>query len=96
MKVRVYARAEVVRLLRVDGALLDALELERVVVRRRGGYRAEDVERLRVAAELARLDVNAPGVAVALRMREQWLSERRRLWAVIEALRARLLERETD
>lgn len=96
MKVRLYARAEVVRLLRVDGELLDTLERERIVVRRRGGYDPGDLERLRIAVELARLDVNPPGVAVALRMREQLIAERRRLRAIIEALRSRLLERETN
>lgn len=93
MTYRLYARTEVVRLLRVDEGLLERLEAEEVVVSRRGRYTQEDLERLRVAAELRALDVNPEGVGVILRMRDQWLAERRQLQAVIEALRAKLGER---
>ena len=90
MKVHYYARTEVVRLLHVDPELIELLEAEQLLAGRRGRYTSDDLERVRVAAELADLDVNPQGVAVILRMREQWLSERTELRSVIEALRARL------
>ena len=90
MTLRLYARAEVVRILHVVSRLLARLEAEEIVESRRGRYTAEDLERIRIAAELADLDVNDAGIEVALRMREQWLAERRELHGVIETLRARL------
>ncbi|MHB8418047.1 MAG: MerR family transcriptional regulator [Myxococcales bacterium] len=93
MKVRLYARTEVVRLLRIDRRLLDRLEEEEIVRSRRGRFSARDVERVRIAAELLNLDVNPEGLEIILRMRERWLAERRELHAAIEALRAKLLER---
>lgn len=90
MKVQLYARTEVVRLLHVDAELLEFLEAEEVVTVRRGRYTPADLETVRVAAELAQLDVNPAGVAMILRMREQWIAERAELLSVIEALRARL------
>ncbi len=93
MKVHLYARTEVVRLLHVEAELLELLEAEQVVRVRRGQYTPTDLDTVRVAAELARLDVNPAGVAMILRMREHWLSERSELVSVIEALRARLERR---
>jgi len=93
VKAHLYARTEVVRLLRIDTELLELLESEQVVTVRRGHYTPADLETVRVAAELAQLDVNPAGVAMILRMREQWLSERGELLSVIEALRARLERR---
>ncbi len=90
MTVHLYARAEVVRLLGIDRTLLARLEEEEVVLRRAGGYTADDLERLRVAAELADLGVNEEGIEVVLRMREQWLAERRELHELIDALRERV------
>ncbi len=93
MKLRLYARSEVVRLLRIDADVLDRLEAEEIVRSRRGRYRLEDVERARVASELLELGVNPEGVAVILHMRERWMAERRELQSVVEALRERLLAR---
>jgi DNA-binding transcriptional MerR regulator len=84
-----YTRTEVIRLLRVDVQLLQLLESEQVVARR-GRYSPDDLERVRVATELAHLDVNPAGVAMLLRMREQWLAERTELRSIIVALRSRL------
>ncbi len=89
MKVHFYARTEVVRLLRVDASLLRLLESEQIVAPR-GRYTPDDLERVRVAVELADLDVNPVGVAMILRMREQWLAERIELRSVIEALQSHL------
>jgi DNA-binding transcriptional MerR regulator len=93
VKVRLYARTEVVRLLRIERGLLERLESEEIVRSRGGRFTPEDVERVRIAAELLDLDVNPEGVAVILRMRDRWLSERRELQAVIDALRVRLEQR---
>ncbi|HUB08779.1 MAG TPA: hypothetical protein VMB50_17360 [Myxococcales bacterium] len=90
MRLRLYARTEVVRRLRIDRTLLERLEAEQIVRSRRGRFTPEDLEKVRVAAELLDLDVNPEGVAIILRMREQWVEERRELQAVIEALQARL------
>ncbi len=93
MTLRLYARAEVVRILHVDGRLIERLEDEEIVGARRGRFTADDLERIRIAAELAELDVNDAGIEVVLRMRERWLAERRELHEAIDALRARLSRR---
>jgi hypothetical protein len=86
MRVKLYARAEVVRMLRVDDSLLRELVRERIVVERRGRYAEGQLERIRVAAELRKLGVNSEGIEVALNMREGWLAERSQLLSLIEGL----------
>jgi len=89
MRVKLYARAEVVRKLRVDDGVLRELVRERIVVERRGRYAESELDRIRVAAELRKLGVNSEGIEVALRMREGWMTERGELLDVI----ARLVDR---
>jgi DNA-binding transcriptional MerR regulator len=87
MRVKLYARAEVVRRLRVDAGLLRELVRERIVIEQKKGRYAEgDLDRIRVAAELRKLGVNNEGIEVALRMREGWLAERADLLHLIDRL----------
>ena len=86
MRVKLYARAEVVRRLRVDSGLLRELVRERIVIEQRGRYTEGDLDRIRVAAELQKLGVNREGIEVALRMREGWLAERADLLDLIDRL----------
>jgi hypothetical protein len=90
MRAKFYARAEVVSRLRVDLGLLRELHRARIVVERKGRYAADDLERIRVAAELHKLGVNSEGIEVALRMREGWLAERAELIDLIDRLHRRL------
>jgi len=90
MALKLYARAEVIRLLHIGDELLAMLEAEQIVAEQQGGYTPEDLERLRVAHELADLGVNAAGLDVILAMRDHWLSERKELLEIIEALRKKL------
>jgi len=90
MALKLYARAEVIRILRIGDDLLATLEAEHIVAEQPGGFTSEDLERLRVAHELAELGVNAAGLDVILEMRDHWLTERHELLEVIEALRKKL------
>ena len=90
MRVKLYARAEVVRRLRVDSGLLRELVRDRIVIEQRGRYAESELERIRVAAELRKLGVNSEGIEVALRMREGWLTERAELLDLIDRLVDRL------
>jgi hypothetical protein len=86
MRIKLYARSEVVRKLGVDSGLLRELVRERIVIERRGRYAEGELDRIRVAAELRKLGVNAEGIEVALRMRDGWLAERADLLDVIDRL----------
>jgi hypothetical protein len=90
MRTKLYARAEVVRKLRVDSGLLRELVRERIVIERRGRYSEGELDRIRVAAELRKLGVNSEGIEVALRMREGWLAERAELLDLVDRLVNRL------
>jgi hypothetical protein len=90
MPLRLYARSEVLRLLAIGEDLLATLAEEQIVVEQAGGYSREDLERIRVAHELADLGVNAAGLGVILEMRAHWLTERRELLDIIEKLRDKL------
>jgi hypothetical protein len=71
---------EIVELLLDAGVLPPPIERE---------YSEEEVELARVARVLVReLDVNAAGVEVILRMREEMLALRRQVAEVLELLRA--------
>jgi hypothetical protein len=80
---RYYTRKEVIELLSVDDGFLISLETEQIVTRDApaqspGEFSEQMLERVRVARTLTRdLDVNLPGVAVIVRMREE-LAELRR------------------
>ena len=91
MSTRYYTRKEVIELLSVDDGFLVSLETEQIVTRDApsespGEFSERMLERVRVALTLTRdLDVNLPGVAVIVRMREE-LAELRR---GVEQLRQR-------
>ncbi len=80
-----YTREQVLELLEVDEGFLVTLEREEVVVRdapsgQPGDFSDLMLERVRVAQTLVRdLDVNVPGVAVIVRLREEVSGLRRHL-----------------
>lgn len=80
-----YTREQVLELLEVDEGFLVTLEREEVVVRdapsgESGEFSDLMLERVRVAQTLVRdLDVNVPGVAVIVRLREEVSGLRRHL-----------------
>src|SRR5262249_36448521 len=88
-----YTRKQVVELLEIDDGFLVALEQEEVVARDApadvaGEFSEQMLERVRVAHTLVRdLDVNLPGVAVIVRLREEVSGLRRRLEQVLGELR---------
>ena len=86
MRVKLYARAEVVRRLRVDAGLLKELVRERIVTEQKGRYTESDLDRRREEAKLRNLGGNTEGIEVALRMRESWLAERADLLELIDRL----------
>jgi hypothetical protein len=76
-----------------------ALEEEHILVRDAPGERSEEfsdimLERARVAANLVEeLDVNLPGVAVIVRMREAMAQQRRTIESFMQQLREATRER---
>ena len=89
-----YTRKQLIELLEIDDGFLVALEQEEVVVRDApegsGDFSEQMLERARVAHTLVRdLDVNLPGVAVIVRLREEVSGLRRRLEQLLEELRRR-------
>lgn len=82
---RHYTRREIVELLQIEDDFIIALESEEIIVRDAPHGEAIDysermLERVRVASNLVdELDVNLPGVAVILQMREQLSEQRRRI-----------------
>jgi len=90
-----YTRREVVELLEIDEVFLVSLEREDIVLRDappdvEGEFSERMLERARVAQNLVRdLEVNLPGVAVIVRLREEMAGLRRHL----EDLLAKLGER---
>ena len=88
-----YTRKQVVELLEIDEGFLVALEREEIVLRDApAGASAEFSERMleraRVAQNLvADLEVNLPGVAVIVRMREEMSEMRQRLAELAQELR---------
>jgi MerR family transcriptional regulator/heat shock protein HspR len=91
-----YSRTEIVKLLEIDEGFLTALETEEIIEAdappdAAGAYSERMLERVRVAHELAsELDVNLPGVAIIVRMREQMLDLRSDFERRLRDLRARL------
>ena len=80
-----YTRKQVIELLEIDDGFLMTLEREEIVTRDAppdtgGDFSDVMLERARVAQNLVRdLDVNLPGVAVIVRLREEVSGLRRRL-----------------
>lgn len=79
-----YSRREIVELLSVDEEFITVLEREEIVCADASDpehcFSAAMLERIRAADTLVHeLEVNLPGVAVILRMREELATVRRRL-----------------
>jgi len=87
-----YTRRQVVELLELDEVFLVSLEREDIILsdappEAEGEFSERMLERARVAQNLVRdLEVNLPGVAVIVRLREEMVGLRRHL----EELHARL------
>lgn len=82
-----YTRKQLIELLEIDDGFLVALEQEEIVEHDApsgADFSEQMLERARVAHTLVRdLDVNLPGVAVIVRLREEVSSLRRRLEQVL-------------
>jgi MerR family transcriptional regulator/heat shock protein HspR len=91
-----YSRTEIVKLLEIDEGFLSSLESEEIIEvdappGESGEYSERMLERVRVAHELVReLDVNLPGVAIIVRMREQMLTLRNDFEKSLRDLRERI------
>jgi MerR family transcriptional regulator/heat shock protein HspR len=87
-----YTRKQVLEMLDLDEGFLVTLEREEIVVRDApsggvGEFSDVMLERARVAQNLVRdLDVNVPGVAVIVRLREEVSGLRRHLEQLLEEL----------
>ena len=87
-----YTRKQVVELLEIDEGFLVTLEREEIVARDApagagGDFSDVMLERARVAQNLVRdLDVNIPGVAVIVRMREEVSDLRRHVEKLLTEL----------
>lgn len=87
-----YSRSQIIEILKVGNEFLVALEEEQIVVRDApehiaGEYSDVMFERARVAANLVEeLEINLPGVAVIVRMREQMAEQRRTIEAFLSNL----------
>ncbi len=90
-----YTRKQIVELLSVDDGFLLSLEREEIITRdaptgESGEFSERMLERARVAHNLVRdLDVNLPGAAVIVRMREEMAGRRHRVEELLEELRRR-------
>jgi hypothetical protein len=88
-----YTRTQLIEVLKIGDDILLSLEEEEIVVCDAPEDVAEDFteimfERVRVAMNLMEeLEVNLPGVAVILRMREDMAEQRRVIDALVEKLR---------
>ncbi len=90
---RFYTRIEIVKLLEVDSGFLDALEREEIIApdapaTEGGEFSEQMLERVRVAYNLVHdLDVNLPGVAIIVQMREDMSGLRHRLEGLLTELK---------
>jgi hypothetical protein len=88
-----YSRRQLVEVLQVENDFLIALEEEEIVTRDAPESVAEEFseimfERARVAVNLVQdLEINLPGVAVILRMREEMAGQRRAIERFVVRLR---------
>jgi MerR family transcriptional regulator/heat shock protein HspR len=93
-----YSRSQIAKLLELDEGFLTSLETEEIIEidapeGAEGEYSERMLERVRVAHELvSELDVNLPGVAIIVRMREQMFTLRSDLERSLRELRERLEE----
>jgi len=91
--VNYYTRKQVVELLEIDEGFLVALEREEIVLRdapegASAEFSERMLERVRVAQNLVTdLEVNLPGVAVIVRMREEMSDLRQRMAELVHELR---------
>lgn len=84
---RQYLRAEVAKMLGVEESFLVLLEAEEIVIARDDAYAAADLERIRFSHTLMHeLDVNLPGIVVALQLMKRLEEERVRFEETLEAL----------
>ncbi len=90
-----YSRKQVIEILEIDEGFLVSLEEEDVVLRdapaeQAGEFSEQMLERARVAHNLVRdLEVNLPGAAVIVRMREELADLHLRLDELVRELRRR-------
>ncbi len=90
---RFYTRIEIVKLLEIDSGFLDALEREEIIApdapaTESGEFSEQMLERVRVAYNLVHdLDVNLPGVAIIVQMREDMSGLRHRLEGLLTELK---------
>jgi hypothetical protein len=90
-----YSRKQVLELLKIDEGFLLSLEREEIIIsdvetQATGEYSERMLERARVAHNLVRdLEVNLPGTAVILQMREEMSELRRHVESLVAELRRR-------
>jgi hypothetical protein len=93
--VRFYTRTEIIKLLEIDGGFVDALEREEIInpdalASETGEFSEQMLERVRVAYNLVHdLEVNLPGVAIIVQMREEMSGLRHRLEDLLKELKGR-------
>jgi len=93
--VTTYSRKQVLELLEIDEGFFLSLEREEIIIcdveaQATGEYSERMLERARVAHNLVRdLDVNLPGTAVILQMREEMSELRRHVESLVAELRRR-------
>ncbi len=90
-----YSRKQVVQILEIDEVFLVSLEEEEVITvdapeNNPGDFSEKMLERARVADNLVHeLDINLPGAAVIVRMREEMAELRHQVERFLEALQER-------
>lgn len=90
---RFYSRTEIIKLLEIDDGFVEALEREDIVApdapaSETGEFSEQMLERVRVAHNLVHdLEVNLPGVAIIVQMREEMSGLRHRLESILNELR---------
>ncbi|MBW2245569.1 MAG: hypothetical protein JRH01_26735 [Deltaproteobacteria bacterium] len=87
-----FTRHQIAEILEIDEGFLIRLETEEIlfadVTSREAPYSERMLERARVAYSLSEeLEVNLPGVAVIVRLREELGTSRARIEALVRALR---------
>ncbi len=96
---RFYTRTEIIKLLEIDGGFVDVLEREEIIApdapaSETGEFSEQMLERVRVAYNLVHdLDVNLPGVAIIIQMREEMSGLRHRLEGLLNELRGSSTDR---
>jgi len=97
--VRFYTQVELMEVLEIDTVFLGALEREEIIERDApggvsGDFSARMLERARVASNLVHeLDVNLPGVAIIVRMREDVSDLKHQVERLLNELRGQLTDR---